>query len=480
MTREQIERLAFIEPTEPELSALMNIHPSEGGERGKGVVLFTNDGSLRPFAAMTPGKLAELLPGLLPEFDRDSYYTLSRFKTPPKTGKIPPGYAAREYVSHLTAAWVDIDYHKAPGGALEMWQVMSDVLRAVERGAIPSPSCYVDSGRGLWLLWKVHPVELATPAAMDLLERINRRAVEMFARLGADRKSTNVSRWTRIPGSINSKSGKRASYLFAGDDEGRPISYTLAELADLFNVTECPLPAVFTSLHSTGEEGKRPRPGRGEKDPAKVRAGCKGWRARARNIGAALVHLSTLRRGFREGTRELACHYMAWHLLRAGYSIPDVLNLLLSPGMFSPSLTPSVIRKHVTAAALTRQKGRARDGSPTRIAQQTIADRLDISPNEARQILGNIGITFPHRWQNQLQAPAPALSKREQIDARRERVRAIVERDPALTDRAIVEELRTEGYPASLQTIQRDLKELPGIVRPRRRQRPEPPPELPL
>jgi hypothetical protein len=476
MTRKKATRLTFQEPAGIDMAAIMNIHPGGEGERGKGVVLFSNDEKLRPFAAMAPGDLAALLPGLLPEFDVDSFYTLSRFKSPPK-GRIYPGYAKNDNVSHLTTAWVDIDYHSAPGGALELWQVMADVLRAVERGAVPSPSVYVNSGRGLWLLWRVHPVELATPAARDLLVRINRAAAAMFAKVGADHHSTNLSRWTRIPGSVNSKAGKRCTYLFAGDEQGAPIYYTLPELAEAFNVAECPVPKVFSALRPERRLRLERVSQAPEKNPVNVEKGHKGTAARNVNTAAALTHLATLRGGYRKHTRNIAAFYLSIYLYRAGHSQGDIYSLLSSPAMFVPPLSEERKAHHMTAGREFKNIRTPNGNKP--VSQQTIADALQITPDEARAIQDCTGKAFPHAYQNQLPPAPPKQTRTEGRELRRNRIVEIVTATPGgLSEREVLQQLQREGFDvSSLETVHRDMVAR-GLNRPRPRR--ESPPALPF
>jgi hypothetical protein len=476
MTRKKADRLTFQDPAGIDMTAIMNIHPHGEGERGKGVVLFSNDEKLRPFAAMAPGDLASLLPGLLPEFDTDSFYTLSRFKSP-ANGRLHAGYAKNDNVSHLTTAWVDIDYHAAPGGALELWQVMADVLRAVERGAIPSPSVYVNSGRGLWLLWRVHPVELATPAARDLLVRINRAAAEMFAKVGADYHSTNLSRWTRIPGSVNSKAGKRCAYLFAGDEKGEAIYYTLPELAEAFNVAECPVPKVFSALRPERRLRLERVSQAPEKNPVNVEKGHKGTAARNVNTAAALTHLATLRGGYRKHTRNIAAFYLSIYLHRAGHSQSEIYSLLSSPGMFVPPLSEERKQHHMKAGREFKNIRTPNGNLP--VSQPTIANDLYITPDEARAIQGCTGKPFPYFHQNRTAPAPPKVTRTEARENRRNRIAEIVAATPGgLSEREVLQQLQREGFDvSSVETVHRDMVAR-ELNRPRARR--DAPPALPF
>lgn len=461
------------------IGALMEFHDTPGHIPG-GHILFTNDSErLRPNMAVAVEDLPKLIPGILSEmFGVDSYCTISRFKKPPGA-RVPPGWAAKRNVSHLTAAWVDIDCRTAPGGALEVVDVLNDVNRLVAAGRLPVPSVRVESGRGVWLFWRINPVELASPLAIDTLTKINHRAAELLHRLGADPSAVNVSRWTRIPDSINSKSGTPVLWHFTAI-AGTPVLYTLAELAERFGVSECPVPAVYTSLGSPdGITTRSTTPGR-EKNPARVKGGVKGAPARARNIAAALDHLATIRRGYRKGTRNLACHFMAVYHYRAGRSLQEIYSLLSAPGRFSPPLSDREIRKHIEAAPRVKNIRTAGGGSAP-LSVQYMANVLQVTPDQARDIMAGTGISFPYFHQDRIAPPEPKIPQAERIAARRERVRQIATENPGITERAILDMLISEGLQVSTYTVHSDLVEI-GLnrTRPAPLTRSDPPPALPF
>jgi hypothetical protein len=435
----------------PDVPAIARLH-----SRHKGTVLFTrDDSSMRPLAAIPAALLDAQLPGLLGELDAGSYYSIAGYHEP-KHSRIPPGYAQECNVSHLPAAWVDIDGRNAPGGQMEQWQIVSDVMRAVQRRQIPAPSVYADSGRGVWLFWQLETAELATPAAIDLLVRVNRAAVDFFARAGADRSATNISRWTRIPGSVNRATGTRCAYLFAADDQQQPIVYTLAELAEAFGVhdTQARIEAFM--------QPPAPLPDR-PKNRQKQLAGAKGWIAKHRNIIRALMHLQSVRGGYRKGTRNLACHWLVFAMRRAGYDPATIEQHLHAPDSFRPALTAACIRRHVKSE-LRQAKTKGGKG----LSYQRVADDLRITPDEARAIRENTGIAFPHAFQNQLQPPTPNVSQSERIARRRARVSELKTTNPTMQVREIAQVLAAEGVPASsLQRVHSDLVAL-GLNTPRR------------
>jgi hypothetical protein len=447
-----------------------------------GHILFTNDSvSLHPTMAVAVRDLPTLIPGILTDlFGTDSYCTISRFRKPPGA-RVPPGWASKENVSHLTAAWVDLDCYKAPGGGLSPVEVLNDINRLVSIGWIPLPSVRVESGRGVWLFWRIHTVELGSSLAADTLVKINRRAAELLERLGADKSATNIARWTRLPGAINSKSGTPVVWHFtARGADAAPVVYTLAELAELFGVVECPVPAVYTDLRSPDERITRRAADSREKNPARVKGGVKGAPARARNIAAALDHLGTIRGGYRQGSRNLACHYMAVYHYRAGRTLSEIYSLLSAPGMFSPPLSDKEIRGHVDGAPRVKNV-RTAAGGWAPIGVQHMANMLLVTPDESRAIMAGVGVSLPWFHQDRETPPDLSLSAVERRAARRERVRQIAADNPGISERALLEILTSEGMQVSTHTVHTDLTAL-GLNRPRRsrRTRPQPPDALPF
>ena len=469
MTRKQPAALAGERAKE----ALMILNPK--GSTG-GHLLFSSDREkLRPTMALAVEDLPSLIPGILSElFPEDSYCTLSRFKKPP-AHRTPPGWATVRNVSHLTTAWVDIDGRNAPGGALDVVEILNDVNRMIAAKRIPRPSVIVESGRGVWLFWKLFAVEVVTtPGAVDTLTRINRRAAELLKGLGADPKAASVNSWARMPGSINSKSGREVFWhVVLQGREREPVQYTLAELSAAFAVAENPAPEVFTCLET---QHAQPIATDREKNPVNVAKGHKGYKKRAANIAAALTHLASIRGGYREGMREKACHFLAVHHLWAGRSLPEIYRALTDPGLFTPAWSLSEIRKQVEAAPRFPRTTLA----GVAMGCQYMADTLRVTRLESEAIADGIGITFPYIGQNQQPAPAK-LSAAERRDQRRERVREIATTNPDLSERAILDLLISEGLQVSTQTVHADLVhwEL-NRTRPAPRTRPDPPAPLPF
>lgn len=133
--------------------------------------------------------------------------------------------------------WVDLDPRAPENGPLD------DAARAAHYDAerrriieslttnrpigVPPPSLIIDSGRGCWGLWRLTD-RCADPS---LVERLNQTLCNLFGAIGDD--CWNINRVCRLPGTTNSKTGRRAEILwdmsapdqtYALDDFPPPIS----------------------------------------------------------------------------------------------------------------------------------------------------------------------------------------------------------------------------------------------------------------
>lgn len=107
----------------------------------------------------------------------------------------------------ITSCYLDIDYYNT-GFSKE--QILGNINIMVYDGEIPQPTFIVDSGRGLYMVWKLKrlPKE-ALPRWNTMQEYLYKQCKH----LGADRKSLDASRIFRVDGSVNSKNGKEVQVL---------------------------------------------------------------------------------------------------------------------------------------------------------------------------------------------------------------------------------------------------------------------------
>lgn len=109
------------------------------------------------------------------------------------------------------AAWLWVDLDPRSGEDLEAERARILALLRQPPNA-PPPSAILDSGRGYWGLWRL--AEPCTDPA--LVERHNKRLANLFGAVGDD--CWNINRVGRLPGTVNQKTGSRATIVEWHDD----------------------------------------------------------------------------------------------------------------------------------------------------------------------------------------------------------------------------------------------------------------------
>ena len=133
------------------------------------------------------------------------------------------------HVAWMTHAYVDLDLYKLArvppvGGA----GILLRMFCADE--GIPEPSLIVYSGRGFYVKWM-----WSTPlsrAAAGRAVAVNRALVKRFAAWGSDPAAVDVSRVLRVVGSTNSRSGDAARVVWQADRGSHLLTYDFEMFAD--------------------------------------------------------------------------------------------------------------------------------------------------------------------------------------------------------------------------------------------------------
>lgn len=108
-------------------------------------------------------------------------------------------------VRHLNALYVDIDTYNAGVGHSDILDAI-DFLAKTER--LPVPTFVIDSGRGMYLIYKIHDVPGGSLPARRMYQHIQSYIVDSYNDMGADYKAKDIARVLRLPGSINTKNNK--------------------------------------------------------------------------------------------------------------------------------------------------------------------------------------------------------------------------------------------------------------------------------
>ena len=116
-------------------------------------------------------------------------------------------YRRLEYLKELTTIYVDIDYYNTN---FSKEAVLLKLAQLIEEKKLPQPSVTMDSGRGLYVIWKI---EQAPSQALPLWQTIENHFVDLLSEFGADPLAKDACRVLRVPGTINSKNNSSVGML---------------------------------------------------------------------------------------------------------------------------------------------------------------------------------------------------------------------------------------------------------------------------
>ena len=455
-------------PTRPELSVIDLIHRGHGG-----YVAFASkaSGQWQDLGCVR----ADMLRGLFGaewlerELDVDAFFGLhgvfaTGYHRPASTlPQLAPTLRGAKYVRWLTTMHVDLDTYNV---GMDAEDGVAAVLRAAREGIIPPPSMF-SLAHGCWAWWLLRdehskgPVN-AWPETVDRWTSVQGRLHQRLANLGSDPAPLHRGTFARVPGSMHSKTKRRVAWLGCFDDDGQPFLYTLEEMANAVGIEHDP-PLVIEHDQPTDD-----RP----KDPSRIERGKRGYHGRWQRYMTVLDQLRRMRGGWRVGTRTKAlwlvaqgCRARGWDTKR---SLAEMTRHL--DGMAQPSndqLKPAALR------GILKGAGKPKGGG---VRWQTVADLLDVSPEESAVVSTARSRIPPARRHDLLPDPKPvppAERQRRRQDTLK-RLLADVDDYAIPPARILREMLVAEGHdPASDRTIHKDLV---AIGRPSpRRHKPRPP-----
>jgi hypothetical protein len=455
-------------PTGPDLSLVDLVHRGHDG-----YIPFTRKahGDRWQELGCVPANVLRGLFGaewLTEELEHDSYFSLhgmfrhGYYRHRTTLDGLQPSLRKARHVRWLTTCHLDLDLYNV---GLEPEDGVAAVLKASRDGIVPPPSMFSLS-RGCWAWWLLRaddgtgPVR-AWPDAVDRWTTIQGTLHKRLAKLGSDRAALHAATCSRIPGSTSSKTRRRVSWMACFDDDDRPFVYTLSEMADALDV---PLKPTVVIEH-------RPDDGRA-KDPSRIERGRRGYHSRWQRYVSVLDQLRRMRGGWRVGTRSKALSLVA-HACRArGLDTPTSMAELERhlDGMEQPNTDPmrrSDLRRILKSATKPTAGG---------VRWQTVADLLDVTPDEAAVLSTSSSTIPPARRFDQLPA-AQSVPPAERQRRRQETLRRLLEpmADYAIPPTRVLNEmLMAEGHDSA--TARTLLKDLVAIGRPSpRRHKPRKP-----
>jgi hypothetical protein len=307
-----------------------------------------------------------------------------------------------------------------------------------ESGHLPKASIIVKSGRGMWLLYLLHDHRDpsrppgAFPEKLEQYFSLQRAIVERLAPLGADPGARDAVRHIRIPGSLHTGTEETVQWWIQGEGAAA-YSYSLTQFCQLFGVS----PAKRHIKKQMAVEGP-------EKEKHR-----RGWLALNRRRLRQFGLLRSMRGGFSKGCRNSAAMIYAWMLRTNGVPRHDAsMDVSLMGAECHPPLTPSESRGALKTGFGPRM---------TRMLDQTISDRLDVTPSEAVMLEG-----LPPATRFKSKHPAPPAWRPSEIQSRtilerRAKITALIgELGTVPTVRDMGKRLVAAGFRGNHQTVFKD------------------------
>lgn len=151
------------------------------------------------------------------------YTSMNTFLSKHKDGNIHSGRKV-ENLKRLNALYLDLDCYKT---GMTQDQVLYELETDYFGYALPVPTFVIDSGRGLYLIWKIDEDRNALPR----WKMVENYFLEQCKEFDADPQAIDAARILRVPYSINGKNGATVSIMRFND-----VSYTLHEIISEYGI----------------------------------------------------------------------------------------------------------------------------------------------------------------------------------------------------------------------------------------------------
>lgn len=387
-------------------------------------------------------------------FGLHGMYRAGSYRTKHTLPQLLPSVRNVDSVRYLTCCHVDLD---AYNHGLDVHGAYAAVMRLVDAGIVPPPSVFLLS-RGVWAMWHLHdklnprePLRTYPDSVLRRWTKLQKALHTACAAIGSDALTLHCATVTRIPGSVNSKNGRRVGYMIPADTHGKSFSYTLDDLEAFLR------PHVVVE-HVPAQRAELEPP----KNPTLSRRALKGWHGRWHRLNSVLAQLRDMRGGWKVGTRNAAIHYVAL-TLRALRAEPRKAQQTFSQHlelMEQPSGDKLTLNDCLRVLKGTKKP---RHGGP---CHQTIADALAVTLEEAALLSADSKKPFPPATCHGGAAAVttPTLSKR---DAAARRVAAVREVCDKLTGNGIAPtgtdvraHLAAMGLHPALATVLADMRRI--------------------
>lgn len=355
----------------------------------------------------------------------------------------------RESVRWLTCFHVDLDSYRC---GLDSHGAIAAMNRLVDAGLLPSPSLYTLS-RGVWAIWRLHDREQTNePLRAYPREQIIRRWAAIqdvlhrrCASIGSDPAARNPATLSRIPGSVNTKNGERVGYMIPASRYGKLYSYSLPDMESFFS-DELRKRVVTVPVTDRIPDEKRKVLGK--------RGSTQRWHIMLERLNV----LRDMRGGWRVGTRNHALLYVATACVNLGMEDAAIsVELARHLKDMEPGREPVT---HKEARQILRVARKGQTGRRGHVRNQTVADALMVTPDEAAILSANHRQPFPPAMIHG--GPLLKQGKAESTAARRQAVERIVCHLKAQgiqpNGATVRSHLLAEGLDAALRTVLKDME----------------------
>lgn len=174
------------------------------------------------------------------------YVSMNSFRSARKPNKPMSGRKV-ENLRQLNALYLDLDCYKI---GLTQEQVLMNLEENYFGKTIPVPTFVINSGRGVYLIWKICEHKNALPR----WKNVQKYLLEQCSEFNADPQAIDAARILRVPFTKNSKNGNTVKIMQFND-----ISYTLHEIITEYNIQSTTYESKKDIVYPYGQATQRQR-----------------------------------------------------------------------------------------------------------------------------------------------------------------------------------------------------------------------------
>jgi len=160
-----------------------------------------------------------------------------------------------ENLIYTTMFYSDLDIYHTEFKDISKEELIEKVLSYCAEKNIPAPNLIIYSGNGFYLKWLFSAKCNKYEFTLDKYKIAQKAINELFQFLGADSKALDASRVLRLPGSINSKTGKKCEVIFYNDE--RKSAQDLFESFSQFYTPEPAKPIKTKIIKVVADEAEK-------------------------------------------------------------------------------------------------------------------------------------------------------------------------------------------------------------------------------